>query len=220
MSRTLNSQAYSPGSNVSSIPDEYRNQVRDITDEMAQMDGVRVIPGVEGEKPRPPDESEQTDPIFDLSGLDFEGGDVASGLIESLGFGIVLLFLLAIPVIWVVSALIFKLACRMAGEDPPGIGRACGILLAQGLCGSAVGAAVGGMGAVLGVDASVSIAGSVAVGGASTILSWMANAGILVSMMGYGFVKCLWVGVLHTLLVVVMVGGPIGVIAVIAMVAG
>ena len=76
------------------------------------------------------------------------------------------------------------------------------------------------MGAVLGVGASVSIAGSVAVGGASTILSWMANAGILVSMMGYGFVKCLWVGVLHTLLVVVMVGGPIGVIAVIAMVAG
>ena len=157
---------------------------------------------------------------FDLSGLDFEGGDMASDLVQSLGFGIVLLFLLAVPLIWVVSALIFKLACRMAGEDPPGIGRACGILLAQGLCGSAVGAAVGGVGgAVLGVDASVSIAGSVAVGGASTILSWMANAGILVSMMGYGFGKCLWVGVLHTLLVLVMVGGPIGVIAVIAMVA-
>ena len=205
---------------VSSIPNEYRNQVRDITDEMAQMDGFRVIGGTEGGGPNTSGASEQTEPVFDLSGFDFEGVEGASNLVQSLGFGILLLFLLAIPVLWVMSALVFKLACRMAGEDPPGIGRACGILLAQGLCGSAVGAAVGGLGALMGVDGSGSLAGSVAVGGASMILPWMANAGILVSMMGYGFGKCLWVGVLHTLLVVVMVGGPIGVIAVIAMVAG
>ena len=138
------------------------------------------------------------------------GEDMAAGILETLGFGVILLGLLAIPVLWIVSGLIFKLACRIAGEEPPGLGRACGILFAQGLCGSAVGGIVGGVGMAMGIDESASIASSIAVSGASTILSWMANAGILVSMMGYSFVKSMWIGFLHTLLVIVMIGGPIG----------
>lgn len=204
---------------VSSIPDEYRSQVRDITDEMDRMDGFRVIEGVDGEQPATSDDAHEPDTDLDLSGIDFEGADMAKGLLESFGFGIVVLVLLAIPILWVVSALIFKLACRMAGEEPPGLGRACGILLAQSLCGSAVGAAVGGVGALLGVD-DASISGAISVGGASSILSWMANAGILVSMMSYGFVKSLGIGLLHTLLTLVMVGAPIGVIVAVAMMTG
>lgn len=210
---------------VSSIPDAYRDQVRDITDEMQKMDGFRVVGGVEGGAASSDDESDvwgtdELDSNADLSGLDFAGADVASGLIESMGFGIVLLFLVAVPVLWVVTALVFKLSCRMAGEDPPGLGRACGILLAQGFCGTAVGGVVGGIGAALGIDDATSIAGAVAVGGASTLLSWLANGGILASMMGYGFVKSLWIDILHTLLVMVMIGVPVGLIAAVVMMAG
>ena len=69
----------------------------------------------------------------------------------------------------------------------------------------------------LGIDESAGIATSVAVSGASSILSWMANAGLLVSMMGYGFGKSMWIGFLHNLLVIVMIGGPIGALALIGM---
>jgi hypothetical protein len=61
----------------------------------------------------------------------------------------------------------------------------------------------------MGVEESASIGAALAVSGASTLLSWMAGAGILVSMMGYGFLKSMWIGFLHTLLVVVLIGGPI-----------
>lgn len=197
---------------VSSIPAEYRHQVKDITDALARMDGFRVVQGVDGEAP-PPAQDEEAGmemPDFDLGGLDFGGENVATDLIESLGFGIILLGLLALPVLWVVSGLVLKLSCRIAGEEPPGLGRACGILFAQGLCGSAVSAAVGGVGMVMGIDETASIASSIAVSGASTLLSWLANAGLLAAMMGYAFVKSMWIGFLHTLLVIVMIGGPIG----------
>jgi hypothetical protein len=198
---------------ISSIPAQYRDQVEDITDDLARMDGFRVVPGVAGEKP--PAAAAQEDeglgvdaPDFDLG--DLPGGEGAAGILESLGFGVILLVLLAIPVLWVVSALVFKLACRFAGEEPPGLGRACGILFAQGLCSSAVGAGVSGLGMAMGVQESASIGAALAVSGASTLLSWMAGAAILVSMMGYGFLKSMWIGFLHTLLVVVLIGGPIG----------
>ncbi len=141
---------------------------------------------------------------------DFEGAEMLSGVLESLGFGVILLCLLAIPALYVVSALIFKLSCRIGGEEPPGLGRACAILFLQSIVGSAVGAAVNGVGMGLGIEQSVVAA--IAVGGASSILSWMANAGILTSMMSYGFLRSMWIGFLHTLLVIVMIGGPIGAI--------
>jgi hypothetical protein len=200
---------------ISSIPAEYRDQVEDITDDLARMDGFRVVPGVGGETPPGAQQGDEgldaEAPDFDLGGFDLAGGEgAAAGILESLGFGVILLALLAVPLLWVLSALVFKLACRIAGEEPPGLGRACGILLAQGLCSSAVGAAVGGLGMVMGIEESASIVGGLAVSGASTVLSWMAGAGILVSMMGYAFLKSMWIGFLHTTLVIVLIGGPIG----------
>ena len=89
------------------------------------------------------------------------------------------------------------------------------ILFLQSIVGSAVGAAVNGVGMGLGIEQSAGAA--IAVGGASSILSWMANAGILTSMMSYGFLRSMWIGFLHTLLVIVMIGVPIGVIALVAL---
>jgi len=195
---------------LSQVPPEYRSQVRDITDDLDRMEGFRVIPSDPNAAPAP-DEEDDSDAAaaFDLGSFGLGGEDAGGGILETFGFGVVLLGLLAIPLLWVVSALVFKLACRIGGEEPPGLGRACGILFAQGLCSSAVGAAVGALGMVMGVDESASIGASIAVSGASSVLGWMANAGILVSMMGYGFGKSLWIGFLHTLLVLVLIGGPI-----------
>jgi hypothetical protein len=208
---------------VSMIPAEYRNQVKDITEDLRNADGFRVIPGPEAGSAGDAgaEEEEFGDSAdFDLSAFDLGGEDAAADILETLGFGVILLGLLAIPVLWVISGLILKLSCRLAGEDPPGLGRACGILFAQGLCGSAVGAGVAGVGLVMGIDESASIASSIAVSGASTLLSWMANAGLLASMMSYGFVKSMWIGFLHTLLILVMIGGPIGALVLIGMMLG
>ncbi len=193
------------------VPMQYRYQVRDISPEMEENANFRIVEGLNGDAAADGGgfEPELDADFGDLEGLDADAGMVA-GVLENFGFGIVLLFLLAIPVLYVVSALIFKLACRIGGEDPPGLGRACGILLAQGFAGSAVGGVVGGIAGVMGIDEAASIGASIAVGGASTLLSWMVNAAILASMMSYGFVKSMWIGFLHTLLVIVMIGGPIG----------
>lgn len=200
---------------IGQVPAEYRNQIEDITDDLARMDGFRVIEPAGGAAPPPADDGdtgmEMPDFGFgDTSDLDTDGGEAVAGIMESLGFGVILLAILAIPVLWIVSGLVLKLACRISGEDPPGLGRACGILFAQGLVGSAVAAAVAGVGMAMGIDESAGLASSLAVSGASSMLGWMANAGVLVSMMSYGFGKSMWIGFLHTLLVVVMIGGPIG----------
>jgi hypothetical protein len=47
----------------------------------------------------------------------------------------------------------------------------------------------------------------------------MVNAAILASMESYAFVKSMWIGVLHTLLSLVMIGGPIALIAFVAFLA-
>jgi hypothetical protein len=202
------------------VPREYRNQVRDISDELKEMGSFRVVEGLNGDAPGAANDpvaglaSDLAERFGDVDALD-GGGEVVAGLLSSLGFGVILLALLAIPVLYVVSALVFKLSCRLAGEDPPGLGRACVVLLAQGFAGGAVGTAVGGVATLMGVDDSASIGVGLAVGGASMMLSWMINAAILTSMMGYAFLKSMWIGFLHTLLVIVMIGGPIGLIALI-----
>ena len=210
---------------LSQVPFEYRAQARDISPEMDEMTNFRVVPGLNDDSPGAQQRDDEFTSNFDgdFEAVDLDLGDFESdmveGILDSLGFGVILLFLLAIPVLYVVSALIFKLSCRIAGEEPPGLGRACGILLAQGLAGSAVGAAVSGIGMALGIDENVSIAASVAVGGSSSLISWRVSAAILQSMMSYGFLRSMWIGVLHTLLILVMIGGPIGAIALIAFVA-
>ena len=197
----------------SSIPDEYRDQVREVGDELARMDRFQVTGGGGS--------SERLDPgaaFLELAALDLEHGDRAAEMLRQLGFVPLLLFLLGILVILLLSAGILKLACRLAGEAPPGMGRACCVLLAQMLAGFVVGAAVGSGAVWLGIGESVSILASVAVGSTSTVLSWAANAGILTAATGYGFLTCLWVGVLNFLLMLVIVGVPVAVVAVIALV--
>ena len=200
---------------ISQVPPEYRNQVRDITPEMEEMTGFRVIKGLNDDSPARKQSEEAKLDVGNMDFGDFEGAEMLSGVLESLGFGVILLCLLAIPALYVVSALIFKLSCRIGGEEPPGLGRACAILFLQSIVGSAVGAAVNGVGMGLGIEESAGAA--IAVGGGSSILSWMANAGILTSMMSYGFLRSMWIGFLHTLLVIVMIGGPIGAIALVAL---
>jgi hypothetical protein len=209
---------------MSQVPFEYRGQVRDISPDMEDMTNFRIVEGLNDDSPgaKQGDEfSADFDTDFEAGDIDLGGfeSDMVSSVLDTLGFGVILLFLLAIPVLYVVSALVFKLACRIAGEDPPGLGRACGILLAQGLAGSAAGAAVSGVGMALGVDQEASIGAAVAVTGSSSLISWLVNAAILQSMMSYSFVRSMWIGVLHTLLVLVMIGGPIGAIALIAFMA-
>ena len=197
----------------SSIPDEYRDQMREVSDELAHMDRFQVTGG-DGS-------SEKWDPgaaLLDLAALDLDQGDRATEMLRQLGFVPLLLFSFCMLVLVLLSAGILKLACRLAGEAPPGMGRACGVLLAQILAGFVVGAAVGSGAAWLGIGESVSILASVAVGSASTVLSWAANAGILTAATGYGFLTCLWVGVLNFLLMLVIVGGPVAVAAVIVLV--
>jgi hypothetical protein len=196
------------------VPLEYRSQVRDISPEMEQMDGFRVVGGANGtaagDKSAP---AASPGDAGDLAGDLAAGEEVVSGLLESFGFGVILLGLLAIPVLYVVSALVFKLACRLAGEDPPGLGRACGILLAQGLAGGAASGIVSGIAMVMGLDESASIGVSLAVTASASLVSWLVNAAILSSMMSYDFLKSMWIGVLHTLLSILLVGGPIAALA-------
>jgi hypothetical protein len=205
---------------ISQVPHEYRDQVRDISPQMEDMTGFHVVEGLNGESPgAAPDEAGGVD-IVDMDLGDFGGSEMVSGVLDSLGFGVILLVLLAIPALYVFSAWVFQLACRIGGEDPPGLGRACGILFIQGIAGSAVGAAVTGIGFGLGINAEASMGASIAVTGASSTISWMANAAILASMMSYGFVRSMWIGLLHTVLVLVMIGGPIAGIAMVVALAG
>ncbi len=209
------------------VPLEYRSQVRDISPELDDM-GFRVVEGLNGGGARPGEKGAPGADFADIADIpdaddlaDLGGeAEMVSGMLERFGFGLILILLLAIPALFVLSAVIFKLACRIAGEDPPGLGRACVILLAQGLAGGAVGGIVAGLAAVLGIDDTASVGASLAVGGASTMLSWMVNAAILASMMSYAFLKSMWIGFLHTLLVMVMIGAPVALLVFIGMLAG
>ena len=198
---------------IASVPFEYRDQVRDISNEMDDLTGFRVVDGLNEDSPGA-DARGEKDFNFDFGG-DLDPDEMAEALIDKLGLGIILLVLLALPLLYVISASILKLACRIAGTDPPSLGRACGILFAQGIAGAAVGGATAGLGFALGIDETASIVESVVLNGASSVISWLASAGILTAMMGYGFLRSLWVGILHTILLVVLVGGPIvGVLAI------
>lgn len=200
------------------VPLEYRRQVRDISPEVDAMTGLRVLEGAgEDAGKRSADDAGGLDASLDTLDLEMaqlgDGSDLMAGLLESVGYGVILLVLLAIPVLYVVSALIFRMACRVAGEDPPSLGRACGILLAQAFAGGAAGAAVSGIAMAMGIDASASMGASGAVNLAGSLLSWMVNAAILSAMMSYGFLKSMWIGFLHTLLTLVMIGVPAGLLA-------
>ena len=193
---------------LSSVPDEYRDQVHDVSGAVSDMPGVQVVlPGQPGKAQEPGPGT--AIPGVDVHASDLDPSGAIGGLLAQVGFGVVLLLLLAIPVLFVISALIFRLACRLAGEEPPGLGRACLVVFVQGLAGSAVGAAVSGLGMLLGLEAAGGAAASIALGVGSSLLSWLASAGVLMAMMGYGFLRCLWIGILNTLLVIVLIAVPL-----------
>ena len=188
-----------------SVPFEYRDQVTDITGEMDQIGAVNVVEGL-NDPPAGAGDEFDPDVEFDEEAI---GAEIAEGLIDSMGFGIVLIVLLAIPLFYLANAGILKLACRLAGADPPSFGRACGIIFVQGMAGSAVGAATVGMGLAFGIDETASIAESIVLNLSSFVLSIFVYAGILTAMMGYDFLKSLWAEVIQMVLAVVLVVGPI-----------
>jgi len=193
---------------LSQVPGEYRNQVEDITGEVDGM-GFNVVEGIDGAAPKDGKAGEGEGVDLELPEGSLPGGEAASQLLDNFGFGIVLLILLAIPALYVVSALILKLACRLGGEEPPGLGRACLVLFVQGVAGTAVGAAFGGIGMLIGIEeAGVAVSAGLSV--VSALCSWLANAAVLSSMLSCAFVRALWIGVIHTVLVLVIVAVPIG----------
>lgn len=198
---------------VSSVPRKYRDQVRDITDELDDMTGFRVVRGANGGSRAGSNEpgAKPSIVLADLSsfGSDFDAQEAAQKLLESLGFGIILIVVLAVPILYCISAVILRLACRLAGAEAPTFGRACGVLFVQTIAGMALGAASAGIGVSLGVGESASIGSSIALSAASSAASWMVNAGLLSSLTGIAFMRSLWVGILHTILTLVLVGAPV-----------
>jgi len=199
-----------------SVPSAYRDQVRDVADDMQAMTGFNVIEGLNGG----PSAARKADDPQRSSGPQLGGGEMLRGLLGSLGFGVVLMLLIAVPIALVVGGLILQLAFRIAGADPPGLGRAVAILFVQGLAGGAVGGLTAGFARAMGIDQAVLASASLAVAGTSCLLSWLANAAVLTGMADCSFLRALWVCVVHTVLVVLLVLGPIVAIAALVRFAG
>ena len=208
---------------VSMVPAEYRNQVRDITDDLHGMTGFRVIGGIDDGSRAALNEADAESSLAfpDLASFgDLDPQEIAKTLLDSMGFGIILMVLLAIPILYCISAAILVLACRLAGGDPPTFGRACGVLFAQTIAGMALAAASAGIGVSLGMNESASVGASVGFSAASTLVSWMVNAGLLSSLTGIAYARSLWVGILHSILTLVLVGAPVAALVAIVLLLG
>lgn len=192
-----------------SVPAAYRDQVRDVAGDVEGLPRFNVIEGLNGGPSDTPDSDDSSGGF----GTGFPGADMLAGVLRGLGFGVVLLFLLAIPILLAIGGLILQLACRIGGADPPGLGRAIAILFAQSIAGGAVGAIANGFALALGLDQATAAPAAMAVGGVTFLLSFLANAAILSAMASCDFLRALWVCVVHTLLIVLLVLGPIAAIA-------
>jgi len=193
------------------VPDRYRWQLRDVAAEVGNQTGFQVVPGLDGNQP---DEEVEVDASgAALFGFDAASGDGAQALLGSLGGWVILILLLALPLLMAIGGMILKLACRLAGADPsPSLGRACVILFAQSIAGSVAGGLVNVVTAgATGDEPGMAAAFAIAVG--SGLLSWVVGAAVLNGMTGYGMGRSLWVGVVHTGLVLVLIFGPIAAVA-------
>jgi Domain of unknown function (DUF4124) len=99
-------------------------------------------------------------------------GAFSAGVIALVALGSVLLGV-------ALGAVLLKLACRLCGEESPGFGRACGIVLVQGLAGLAVGVATV---LVLGLGDTAEPGGMLRAQAASGALSFAASAAVLRGM--------------------------------------
>ena len=187
-----------------SVPEAYRDQVRDVAPEMENMTGFNVVEGLNGGGAA----GQSSDPAMPMAS-GFPSGEMLGAILGGLGIGVILILLVAIPIVLAVGGLILQLACRLAGADSPGLGRAVAILVVQGLAGAAVGAVSSGFVMALGVDEDPTLGASLGIGGASFILSWLVNAAVLTGMMDCDFPRALWVCVVHTLLIFVLVLVPV-----------
>jgi hypothetical protein len=206
---------------LSQVPDEYRDRVRDITADVGDM-GFNVVEAANGPRAEAADRG-LGETLGELGSLPSDtavpGGEALGQLLDNFGFGVLFLILLAIPVLYVLNALILRLACRLAGEEQPGLGRACLILLAQAVAGGAVGVAFAGIALLVGIE-EAGLGASLGLNLLSALCSWMVNAAILSAMLSCAFLRALWISVLHTLLVIVFVGVPVGLLLFLVVLSG
>lgn len=216
------------------VPERYRDQVTDVSETTGRGTGFQVVEGLNGGQQAAPGavdeesdaswldfawpeserESGDSSAVLEAVGVDAAGGPAAAAkqLASSFGIWIVLVVLLFVALFLAIGGLILKLACRIAGAEPPSLGRACVILLAQSIVGSAVGGFVNLVG-VRGVGGGgaeeASLVVSLLVAGISMLLSWFVGAAVLHAMTDIGFLRSLWVGVVHTGLVLALILVPI-----------
>jgi len=139
------------------VPPEYRDQLEDGGAAAAPKATSRfvVVPGLNNE----PEDGVAVQPIDEatfeaeawaaLNDPDQGGGgltpDFGQLLKKGAPFvaGAIVVALIAIAIAFAIAALILKLACRICGEDPPGLGKGMGIVMLQSLAVGALGFIVG-----------------------------------------------------------------------------
>ena len=187
--------------NIEAVPPEYVYQLDEVSERLDELGGFQVVrtESAEAEAPAPSEEGG----LFSGEGP----GEAFQGMAAALGAWILFIAVLALPLFLVVGGAVLRLACRIAGADPPTLGRACLILVAQSIAGSMAGGLVNTIS--LGGE-QPGVVTALAMGAGSSVLSWIVGAAVLNAMQGYGMARSLWVGVVHTGLVIVLVLVPIG----------
>jgi hypothetical protein len=135
------------------VPPEYRDQLEDggaaaspqATSRFVVVPGLNNVPE-DGAPVQPIDEAAfEAEALAALSDFEQGGGrltpDIGSLLKQGAPFvaGAIGVALVALGIVLAIAALILKLACRICGEEPPGLGKGMGIVLLQSLAVGALG---------------------------------------------------------------------------------
>lgn len=190
---------------IESVPPQYLDQIAEVSDQLAELGRFEIV-RPPGSEPEIADEADAASALSALSG-DLGPGGAIQAAMGMLGAWFILIVLVMLPLVIAIGGMILKLACRLAGAEPPTLGRACAILFAQSIVGSVAGGLVNTISAASGEE--VGVGASIAMAGASGILSWTGGAAVLTAMTDNGFGRSLWVGVVHTVLTLVLVMVPI-----------
>ena len=141
------------------VPFQYRDQLRDVSDEYQTSDRVNEIPQLSRKRtrrraqraaaaiPGPTTASPQADRPAEAPRAAGEEEDAESifGGLGSAGLGMLLPVALALPFGLAIGALVLKLACRIVGADAPGFGWALMVVLVQWIA-TVVGGGILGVG--------------------------------------------------------------------------
>jgi hypothetical protein len=208
---------------VGSIPSRYRNQVVDISKELEVKPGINVIPGLDqsatgAEDGTGADAAAQPGAGAELAkSFDFGAGDqqamtaVAQQMWTRFGLLLLVGLLIFIPIALLIGALILILACRLAADETPGLGRACAVVFVQGLVGTAVNGAMAGVALGLGI-AGGGVGTAVGFNVVSLLVLLAAYGGVLWAMTALGFGRALWVTVVCWLLSLAMIVIPMAIV--------